>query len=39
MRYKGKAEIFGEIEGIYGRERYLGEVRRLRKCNGLGGGF
>jgi len=27
------------VEEIYSRERYLGGIGELRKCDGLGGGF
>jgi len=27
------------MKGIYSQRRYMGEVRELRKCDELGGGF
>jgi len=27
------------MKGVYSQRRYMGEVRELRKCDELGGGF
>jgi len=37
MRKEGKTKVFSEMEGLYGRERYLGGVRKFEECDGLSG--
>jgi len=39
MKKKGKTKVFSEIEGLYSRERYFGEIRKFEECNGLSGKF
>ena len=29
---EGSRKIFSEMEGIYGRRRYLGKKRKFKKC-------
>jgi len=35
MKEERKTKVSSEIEGLYSRERHLGRVRKLEKCNRL----
>ena len=39
MREEREPKVLSKIEGIYGRKRYLGGVRKFEECNGLSRGI
>ena len=39
MREEREPKVLSKMEGIYGRKRYLGEVRKFEECNGLSRGI
>jgi len=36
MRYKRKAKVFGKMERIYSRKKYVEEIREFVKYNRVG---
>ena len=39
MRKEREPKVLSKIEGIYGRKRYLGGVRKFEEYNGLSRGI
>jgi len=37
VRCEGETEVFGEMERIYSRGKYVGQIRNFGKCNRVGG--
>jgi len=36
VRYERETEVFGEMERIYSRGKYVGGIRKFGKCNRVG---